>query len=187
MKRYRIIGPEGFPSRPDPVYGIEAARAEKSRFIERFRAQSYYSAVGYRSPFDELADRVTIELYDEISETRGPVALSTGMKTFETAPFVPLHSAILGCETVKVLAGLLASHPERETAKGCLQILAERSGAFSAKEEVSHYQIGAEKLAKDGEIEVDDEATVSMGGDDGAYVQVWLWVSDEMAGMPLDA
>jgi hypothetical protein len=27
--------------------------------------------------------------------------------------------------------------------------------------------------------EVDDLAAVSIGDDDGAYVQIWMWVSDE--------
>ncbi len=29
---------------------------------------------------------------------------------------------------------------------------------------------------KDGEIEIDEEATVSFGDDNGAYVQAWVWV-----------
>jgi hypothetical protein len=32
---------------------------------------------------------------------------------------------------------------------------------------------------KDGEIEIDDGALVSRGDDPGAYVQAWVWVSDE--------
>jgi hypothetical protein len=31
---------------------------------------------------------------------------------------------------------------------------------------------------KDGEIEVDDNAVVSYGGDDGAYVMAWVWIAD---------
>jgi hypothetical protein len=30
-----------------------------------------------------------------------------------------------------------------------------------------------------GEIEVDDNAKVSRGADDGAYVQAWVWVGNE--------
>lgn len=29
---------------------------------------------------------------------------------------------------------------------------------------------------QDGEIEVDDNARVSRGGEDGAYVEAWVWV-----------
>ena len=36
---------------------------------------------------------------------------------------------------------------------------------------------------REGEIEIDDEAEVSraneVGGDDGAYVQAWVWVANE--------
>lgn len=39
---------------------------------------------------------------------------------------------------------------------------------------------------KDGEVEVDDDARVSRnderGGDNGAYVQVWMWVPDDGTG-----
>lgn len=31
----------------------------------------------------------------------------------------------------------------------------------------------------DGELEIDEDAVVSHGGDNGAYVQAWLWVSFE--------
>ena len=37
---------------------------------------------------------------------------------------------------------------------------------------------------RDGELELDDDAEVSEGGDNGAYVQTWRWVS--FAGTPLD-
>ena len=40
-----------------------------------------------------------------------------------------------------------------------------------------------DKLCRDGEVEVDEDAVVSKGEDDGAYVQAWLWVSDELAGI----
>ncbi|HYW43078.1 MAG TPA: hypothetical protein VE959_09480, partial [Bryobacteraceae bacterium] len=32
---------------------------------------------------------------------------------------------------------------------------------------------------RDGEIEIDDGAVVSRGSDQGAYVQAWVWVSDD--------
>jgi hypothetical protein len=33
------------------------------------------------------------------------------------------------------------------------------------------------KFNKDGELEIDDDAVVSEGEDNGAYVQGWVWVS----------
>jgi len=36
----------------------------------------------------------------------------------------------------------------------------------------------------EGELEIDDNAVVSYGGDNGAYVQAWLWV--DFSGTPLD-
>lgn len=62
---YCVIGPEGFPSRPEPVVGMKAALDEKAAFIERFRHQGYYAAIRCRIRFSELADHVTIEPYSE--------------------------------------------------------------------------------------------------------------------------
>ncbi len=31
---------------------------------------------------------------------------------------------------------------------------------------------------KEGEVEIDDNAVVSVSDDDGAYVEAWVWVSD---------
>ena len=33
-----------------------------------------------------------------------------------------------------------------------------------------------ERYQREGEIEVDDNARVSFGDDNGAYVQAWVWV-----------
>lgn len=51
-------------------------------------------------------------------------------------------------------------------------------------EEATAYRNAAQEKAVDGEIEVDEEAVVSMGDDDGAYVQAWMWVSNTDAGLP---
>lgn len=32
---------------------------------------------------------------------------------------------------------------------------------------------------EEGQIEIDVDARVSIGGDDGAYVQAWVWVQSE--------
>lgn len=37
--------------------------------------------------------------------------------------------------------------------------------------------------AKDGKIEIDPDAEVSIGDDPGAYVQVWMWVDAASAGI----
>lgn len=101
--------------------------------------------------------------------------------------FAHIHSALLGRTELAEIAALLQSHPERERAGACLRMLAERTGAGCDPQAVRAYQKGAEGLARDGEIEVDDDAVVSMGDDGGAYVQAWLWVSDEVAGIPPEA
>lgn len=37
--------------------------------------------------------------------------------------------------------------------------------------------------SREGSVEVDDNALVSVSDDGGAYVQAWIWVSDEDAGV----
>lgn len=36
-----------------------------------------------------------------------------------------------------------------------------------------------DRLHCDGDLEFDDDATVSMGADEGAYVMGWVWVADD--------
>ena len=57
-----------------------------------------------------------------------------------------------------------------------------------ANTEVAVIDAAYRKAAKaqyeeEGEIEVDDNAIVSKGDDDGAYVASWLWVSKQEAGI----
>jgi hypothetical protein len=42
---------------------------------------------------------------------------------------------------------------------------------------------GQHDLLEEGTLEVDLPTIVSRGGDDGAYVMAWLWVSNEAAGV----
>ena len=56
--------------------------------------------------------------------------------------------------------------------------------ANSSPEETpdDNYVEAAKRLFhKEGEIEVDDSATVSRGDPDGAYVQAWVWVPESEA------
>lgn len=47
-------------------------------------------------------------------------------------------------------------------------------------------QAAKRKHHREGEIEVDDGAKVSLGDDAGAYVQAWIWVSESDAGIVTD-
>lgn len=48
------------------------------------------------------------------------------------------------------------------------------------------YKEAAAKKAHEGELEIDGDAVVSMGGDPGAYVMAWVWVSDDELPGPRD-
>lgn len=43
----------------------------------------------------------------------------------------------------------------------------------------AYLQYARERLHDDGDLEFDDDAVVSLGADDGAYVMAWVWVSDD--------
>jgi hypothetical protein len=58
--------------------------------------------------------------------------------------------------------------------------------AAQAEQEAA-YRAAAQRLHhKEGEIEIDDAALVSLGDDPGAYVQAWIWVSAAAAGIDTD-
>jgi hypothetical protein len=45
------------------------------------------------------------------------------------------------------------------------------------------YRTAAQDRQRDGEIEIDADAAVSLGDDPGAYVQAWIWIPEEEAGL----
>ena len=49
------------------------------------------------------------------------------------------------------------------------------------------YRDAAHAKQRDGELEIDGDAVVSMGEDPGAYVAAWVWVSNEEAGIEEEA
>jgi hypothetical protein len=46
------------------------------------------------------------------------------------------------------------------------------------------HQAAVERHHKDGECEIDDDATVSFSHDDGAYVMAWVWIYNADADLP---
>jgi hypothetical protein len=67
--------------------------------------------------------------------------------------------------------------------------LHQRAAAQIAQDTLEPHQIkylkyAMEHLHEDGDLEFDDDAAVSLGDDDGAYVMCWKWVSSEAAGIP---
>lgn len=100
--------------------------------------------------------------------------------------FLPAHDLLLPIAEIQVLKALLESHSDHAHAAAFLEKIALRCGAYESAERrvaIAAYQRGAESLARDGEIEVDESPVISKGDDPGAYVQAWLWVSDDDAGL----
>ena len=52
------------------------------------------------------------------------------------------------------------------------------------EEKKARYRAAAKSMQADGELEVAWNAKVSLGDDEGAYVQVWIWVPDEKVFTP---
>jgi|688.fasta_scaffold249276_3 hypothetical protein len=52
---------------------------------------------------------------------------------------------------------------------------------MSAHEDAWYLAKAKQELHRCGELEFDDNAVVSTGGDNGAYVQCWAWVEDDPA------
>lgn len=68
------------------------------------------------------------------------------------------------------------------------QLLAQAVVRMKPDEDHEAYLAAAKEAVrnKEGELEVDDDAVISAGGDPGAYVMAWLWVPNEDAGIPVD-
>lgn len=50
---------------------------------------------------------------------------------------------------------------------------------MSANDDAWYLAKAKRTLHRDGELEFDDNAVVSTGEDNGAYVQCWAWVEDD--------
>jgi hypothetical protein len=61
----------------------------------------------------------------------------------------------------------------------CIHIDGRESPAMSRHTDEQYRKAAYRLFQKDGELEVDDAAIVSVGSDDGAYVQAWVWVDNE--------
>jgi hypothetical protein len=91
------------------------------------------------------------------------------------------------------LQGMLrraAGHYTEETAnRGTQSFDASTDGGLDREQPdaAQRYRDAANRrYGRDGELEIDDGAIVSVGDDPGAYVQAWVWVSNEEAGIKED-
>lgn len=84
---------------------------------------------------------------------------------------------------IEKLAALLKGTTDPDltfVASALAEIIKEESDPYHVKM-TNAYRSGVAQ--KDGEIEIDADAEVSFGEDDGAYVMAWVWVTDEEAGI----
>ena len=76
----------------------------------------------------------------------------------------------------------MIEEPQRQLAAAIVHVVKDRAVPFRWIDGSQQIDVGLELdlpggVAR-GEIEIDDDAAVSMS-EDGAYVQGWLWVADE--------
>jgi hypothetical protein len=60
------------------------------------------------------------------------------------------------------------------------------AGYAKRPEAEQKYFEAAKERQDDGTLEIDDNAVVSMGADDGAYVEAWIWVEASDAGVEVE-
>jgi hypothetical protein len=94
--------------------------------------------------------------------------------------FKPSHEARLRASDIDEIKSAL-EQCRAPAAKAALATLAERCQAYAGKHyraRTAKYHEQAMRQSIDGEVEVDPDATVSES-DTGAYVQAWMWVSND--------
>lgn len=86
---------------------------------------------------------------------------------YVNSSFVSLAERISkgGADPMELVNAILAEHHRRNT------------------EVEAKYLKAAQDNARDGELEIDDNAIVSVSKAPGAYVMAWVWVSAEQAGV----
>lgn len=79
-------------------------------------------------------------------------------------------------EAVRLIGTLLGTC--RPEVRKILQTAATRldPSQLSDKEERWYRKEADQQYGREGEIEIDSDACISKGADDGAYVQAWVWV-----------
>ena len=61
MAKFEVMGPDGIPTRPEPLGSIKEAKAELKAFCKRFLVQGYYSSVDGRISLSELPNHCRIQ------------------------------------------------------------------------------------------------------------------------------
>lgn len=73
-----------------------------------------------------------------------------------------------------------------DDANGVRIHLEDKVAEFNDPDRQKYVRAARDKHHRDGEIEVDEDACISKGDDPGAYVQAWVWVYAEDAGVKLE-
>jgi hypothetical protein len=118
------------------------------------------------------------------------------MTTNEKPPFswcwqAPQVIAIHDERTGEIAAELDDRHADKPRSNEAMELQARlMTNALNASDDGTDARMGAiREMARaqrhrDGEVEIDENAVVSEGDDNGAYVQAWVWV--DFSGTPLD-
>ena len=87
----------------------------------------------------------------------------------------PAHSAVLDPKTCAKLYDILLAAGETALAHSLRHLC---GASYSPEDRVNakNVQLKAYALRSSGDLECDDDCVVSLGYEDGAYVQCWKWV-----------
>ena len=93
---------------------------------------------------------------------------------------------ILPSDTFDAVVSLLNGNATPEQ-KQQLKQYVERQASIGPQDDDSKYAYAAKRkylrFGTDGDVSFDDDPMMSHGGDGGSFVNAWLWVSDEEAGV----
>ena len=89
-------------------------------------------------------------------------------------------------EQVQYLLTLAAAHAEDATLQSVAGTLNECIASLTDETDEKYRAAARDEYEHEGDCEIDDGAPVSKGGDPGAYVQAWVWVSNSEAGIVSD-
>ena len=86
-------------------------------------------------------------------------------------------------DQIAYLLAMAKANPEDKVLESLAAVLNERIASNTDETDQKYREAADNEYGHDGECEIDDGAPVSRGNDPGAYVQAWVWVSNQEAGI----
>jgi hypothetical protein len=166
--KVQIVDWDMFESGDHTITGENAVTEEYRAWLQANRPEWYASQLNREAEImAEKLPPASTGIYCKAGE----LCLSCGMAH-------PPGEHIISPAVLKARAGLIPHDPQDDEPE------TETPDPEQAKIEAAYRAAANKYHASDGELEIDADAKVSIGDDPGAYVQAWVWVTNEEAGIP---